>query len=299
MVISENNNSETYVDVDCEYSLLVDLAAAKSIEALDLALEKLLNVVFGTSLVEVLSPNEVPDDLKPEADEKRLHISTELDENIRAVIVRQPRTSPMRRFLDAALDIYTHHYELLLKSQVDKLTGLFNRQVLEERVKSLNGSAGHAERRHNEPLRIVVMFDIDHFKSINDNFGHLYGDEVLVIISHMMRKTFRVDDWLFRYGGEEFLVILNNVELLEAKSVITRFLQEVASHDFPQIGKVTISAGFTQYDAGRAFAFTLDEADKALYYSKNNGRNQSHHYAELTSSGEIEAIDRNSDIDLF
>lgn len=294
-----DSNDDTYLDVDCEYSLLVALAAAQSIESLDEALEKLLHVVFGTSLVDVISPSDVDEDEQLPDDVQRMRISTSLDEHIRSVIVRQPRKSPMRRFIDSAFDIYTHHYELLLKSQVDRLTGLFNRLVLDERVKNLNGSVGYAERRKNEPNRIVVMFDIDHFKSVNDSFGHLYGDEVLVIISHMMRHVFRIDDWLFRFGGEEFLVLLNNINVDAARNSIERFLKAVATHDFPKIGRVTLSAGFTQYDPKRAFSFTLDEADKALYFSKQNGRNQCNFYADLIENGAIDAIEREGDIDLF
>lgn len=121
----------------------------------------------------------------------------------------------------------------------------------------------------------IAVLDIDHFKSINDNFGHLYGDEVLVIFSQLMEKTFRYNDYLFRFGGEEFVVILNLATKDEAEIAFNRFRQVVDDFDFPIISrKVTVSVGVTHIDGYAMPTTLLDRADKALYYIKEHGRNQ-------------------------
>ena len=282
---------------ECEYQLLAQLAASPDIAALDATLEQVLGRVF-SGHARILQPDLAANNPQGE-NQQNILIANAVDEILRQVVISESRSSPLRRFLDAVLSIYTSHYELLLKCQLDKLTGLFNRQVLDEKIKSLNTTIEYVERRANDVQRVIALIDIDHFKKINDNYGHLYGDEVLVIIAYMMKKAFRLDDWLFRYGGEEFLVVLNNIEVADAETVIKRFIAEVADHYFPQIGQVTVSAGFARYDPHKAFSTSLDEADKALYFSKNNGRNQHHCYSDLVTRGAIEPIDRGGDIDLF
>jgi len=269
----------------CEYHLFVELSRSGSIEALNAALEKIFTELFDANGNCVLNPSSAQLD--------------GMEENIRNVVIDEPRDSPRRRFVDAVLEVYENNYELLEKSQIDKLTGLYNRQLLDEKIRRLSVGKEVSDRRKNEPERIVVIFDIDHFKSINDRFGHLYGDEVLVIISHLMKQAFRTDDWLFRYGGEEFLVFLNNIDVQKGRIAINRFIKQVEAHSFPQIGKVTVSAGYTSYDPVKNFSVIFDQADKALYYSKEHGRNQSHMYEDLRASNKLEPTTHESDIDLF
>ena len=289
-------NTKVLEQEECEYQRFVLLTRCQTIEALDCALENVFQVLFGADGVSVMRPTE--SSACSENDTVRhIHVSS-LEENIRDVVIDGSQFSPKRRYLDAILEIYSNQYELLLKNQVDKLTGLSNRQLLEEKISRLT-AGDTADRRKNEPERIVVIFDIDHFKLINDRFGHLYGDEVLVLISHMMKLAFRTDDWLFRYGGEEFLVFLNNVGIEDGRSAINRFLYQVESHDFPQIGKVTISCGYTIYESRENFSTIFDRADKALYFAKENGRNQSRFYEDLVATADIESTERDSDIDLF
>jgi len=280
----------------CEYHWFVLLTSCLTVESLDCALEKVFQALFGTDGVLVMNPLE---SLDHAADEgvQHIHVSS-MEDNIRDVVIDDSQFSPKRLYLDAILEVYGNQYELLLKNQVDKLTGLSNRQLLDERISRLTVGAT-AGRRKNEPERIVVIFDIDHFKLINDRFGHLYGDEVLVLISHMMKQAFRTDDWLFRYGGEEFLVFLNNVDIENGRLAIDRFLFQVERYDFPQIGKVTISCGYTSYSPYENFSTIFDRADKALYFAKENGRNQSRFYEDLVARGDIKSTERDDDIDLF
>ena len=280
----------------CEYQRFALLTRCQTIEALDCVFERVFQELFGTEGVQVMRPADAATN-DENATVQHIVVSS-MDDRIRDVVIGDSQRSPQRRYLDAILEVYGNQYELLLKNQVDKLTGLSNRQLLDERISRLSvGEA--ADRRKNEPERIVVIFDIDHFKLINDRFGHLYGDEVLVLISHMMKLAFRTDDWLFRYGGEEFLVFLNNVDIDNGRSAINRFLHQVESHSFPQIGKVTVSCGYTIYQPCENFSTIFDRADKALYFAKENGRNQSWYYEDLVANGDIESTERDGDIDLF
>ena len=296
MGVEKHLNNNGLEQGTCKYQRFVLLTRCQTIEALDCTFERVFQELFGTEGVQVMRPTETA--TNDENGAVQHIVVSSMEDRIRDVVIGDSQRSPQRRYLDAILEVYGNQYELLLKNQVDKLTGLSNRQLLDERISRLSvGDAG--DRRKNEPERIVVIFDIDHFKLINDRFGHLYGDEVLVLISHMMKLAFRADDWLFRYGGEEFLVFLNNVDIDNGRSAINRFLYQVENHDFPQIGKVTISCGYTLYQTRENFSTIFDRADKALYFAKENGRNQSRFYEELVENGDIEPTERDSDIDLF
>ena len=272
----KNRDGDPVEKILCEYHLFVELSRSGSIEALNAALEKIFQEPFDANGNCVLNPSSA--------------LLPGMEENLRNVVVDEPRDSPRRRFVDAVLEVYANNYALLEKSQIDQLTGLYNRQLLAEKIRRLSVGKEIADRRKNEPQRIVILFDIDHFKLINDRFGHLYGDEVLVIISHLMKQAFRTDDWLFRYGGEEFLVFLNNIDVQKARIAINRFVNKVASHIFPQIGGVTLSAGYTLFDPTVDFSHIFEQADKALYYSKGNGRNQSHMYEDLRAANKLESV---------
>ena len=137
-----------------------------------------------------------------------------------------------------------------------------------------------------QPCWLGVV-DIDHFKKINDNFGHLFGDEVLLRIADLMRQTFRSNDKLFRFGGEEFVVMLRNVAEDHVHNIFTRFRLAVERHDFPQVGRVACSVGFARIDPRLSPADLLGRADEALYYSKRNGRNQVNGFDELIMSGKL------------
>jgi diguanylate cyclase (GGDEF)-like protein len=144
----------------------------------------------------------------------------------------------------------------------------------------------------------LAMFDIDHFKRINDNYGHVYGDEVILLLAQMMRKSFRQSDVLFRFGGEEFVVLLNSLDEPTACAALERFRERVASHHFPQVGRVTVSIGFAHIGESDYPEIVLDRADKALYYAKQNGRNCTYGYESLASRGML-APTTSGSIDLF
>jgi diguanylate cyclase (GGDEF)-like protein len=144
------------------------------------------------------------------------------------------------------------------------------------------------------------MLDIDHFKRVNDNYGHLIGDEVLLLLARLMRSQFRFHDQLYRFGGEEFVVLMRCNGEAEAGKVLERMRAATAAHLFPQVGKITVSIGFSEVRAGDSPSGAFERADKAVYYAKEHGRDQVCSYAALVARGELENQAANvGDMELF
>jgi len=120
-------------------------------------------------------------------------------------------------------------------------------------------------------------------------------------MSQVMRDSFRESDLLFRFGGEEFVVVTENLNMHGAKTAFERFRHAVEQFDFPQVGQVTISFGAAKVSSADVVHAVLDKADKALYYAKQNGKNQVCFYDDLIEKGAIEPpqIKLNQDIELF
>ncbi|MDD2865372.1 MAG: GGDEF domain-containing protein [Methylococcales bacterium] len=158
----------------------------------------------------------------------------------------------------------------------DVLTTLPNRQSLDARLMQVcQHYCLHpvTDKLHDKSSWLAIL-DIDHFKRVNDDFGHLYGDEVLLIFSQLMGRKFRYNDFLFRFGGEEFVVVLNLATQETALGAFNRFRETVEEYHFPTVGKVTVSIGVTHIDNAAMPSALLDRADKSLYYAKEHGRNQ-------------------------
>lgn len=212
------------------------------------------------------------------------------------------------RLLAGIVSIYANFLGIIDDSEHDALTHLLNRRTFDAhlsalleasqvpRVVVLNG----AERRHlPTEEHWVGVLDIDHFKRINDNFGHVYGDEVLLIFADLMRKIFRSSDLLFRYGGEEFVVVLLGLPRDAALAVFNRFREQLNQHVFPQIGQVTVSIGVVNIGGQDHPANIFECADKALYFAKQNGRDQVCEYAALVEQGLLQVRHSAGDVDLF
>jgi diguanylate cyclase (GGDEF)-like protein len=201
--------------------------------------------------------------------------------------------------------LYRNFRALLEYSQQDTLTGLANRKTFDRSLAAFINSAQSAgktsiERRaSNSCDHWLAVIDIDHFKSVNDRFGHLYGDEVLILVANRMRDTFRQHDKLFRFGGEEFIVLLRHVNAAGAHATLDRFRNRIADEHFPQVGKVTVSIGFARVPTHNMPDAVLGSADEALYYAKGNGRNQICCYEELLEAGKLRKKSVFTDIELF
>jgi len=155
------------------------------------------------------------------------------------------------------------------QSRTDELTGTGNRWYFNE---VLDRELALAKRKGN-PLSLV-SFDIDHFKKVNDTYGHTIGDEVLQILTDTLKDKLRQTDAIFRVGGEEFIVILSGQELFEAEVVAEKLRLAVYDTVFNEVGKVTISLGVTQMNENDEKARLLVRVDEALYNAKESGRNR-------------------------
>ncbi len=149
----------------------------------------------------------------------------------------------------------------------DALTGLYNKAEYVKRIKSKIKSA----KRYGESFGIIIL-DIDHFKKINDTYGHKDGDEVLKAIAKVLTSTLREDDFIARWGGEEFVVIANNVNK-EKLIAITKKLQN-AIRDIEFKKAITASFGLTLYHEDDTFETIFKRADEALYKAKADGRDR-------------------------
>lgn len=218
-----------------------------------------------------------------------------------------------QRVICALLKIYSNHLSILLESETDTLTGLLNRRTFDQNIGkivaartapdlpvSVSGKSHRARRKGGvAEFHWLAIMDIDHFKRVNDQYGHLYGDEVLLLMARNMCKVFRQKDKLFRFGGEEFVVVLDRTSLDNAHEVLERFRNTIEKHDFPQIGRVTVSIGFVRLDKAEVPSVIIGHADQALYYAKQNGRNRVCQYEELVSTGKLSRMQYSQDMQLF
>lgn len=210
---------------------------------------------------------------------------------------------PPQDLLTKLLKVYSNQSFILSRSQLDPLTGLYNRQSFYERIRRVAQRVA-PKRRLDDGRRhrghCFALLDIDHFKMVNDRYGHLYGDEVLLLLARLMTRSFRHEDLLFRYGGEEFAVVLVNVDLDSAGRLLERFRAAVAEYSFPQIENKTVSIGYTSLNVEVGADKVIMCADKALYYAKNNGRNQVCCYEKLIAEGKLDPVAMaEGDIELF
>jgi diguanylate cyclase (GGDEF)-like protein len=170
-------------------------------------------------------------------------------------------------------DVEAQYHETIYRMTiVDGLTGVNNKRYLME---SLEREIPRA-RRHQRPLSLV-MFDIDHFKDVNDNFGHLAGDYVLKELATIVKTRLRPDDVLARYGGEEFSIILPETTLAGAAAIAEELRILVEEHVFEFEGermKVTVSLGAAQLQDGSDVLGFIKDADEKLYQAKRGGRNR-------------------------
>lgn len=198
--------------------------------------------------------------------------------------------------------IYANQLFWLHRCNHDQLTNLLNRHAFDENMNQLVLQYRKPQTSCSEGIQsnYLAMIDIDHFKRINDQFGHLYGDEVLVLIAQIMRESFRDSDLLYRFGGEEFIAIALNLSEPTAINIFNRFCEKIAATDFPQLQHVSVSIGLTKLDVSNPISQVIGDADRALYYAKDNGRNQVQLYEQLIARNLLEGpINTTGDIDLF
>lgn len=158
--------------------------------------------------------------------------------------------------------------QLFQLAMTDQLTGLYNRHSL---AKLLPKYFSHSVR-HSSPLSLLLL-DIDHFKRINDTYGHSKGDDVLRKFAQLITVNFRAEDLIARYGGEEFVVLMDNSskeDAIEKANALRTYIENTPIEDI----KITISIGVASTTNNSNFEILFNQADTALYHAKENGRNQ-------------------------
>lgn len=170
------------------------------------------------------------------------------------------------------------HHELesaRKEALIDPLTGILNRRGFEAKVQNILSGKTSTDKGF-----CLLMADIDHFKKINDTYGHLFGDNVIRAIAEALKSKIKGQDSVARWGGEEFAVLLPETTIPGARAVAEQIRQSIERGKIrclgtnEQIGGITISIGVAAYTSGISIVNLLDQADKALYVSKNTGRNK-------------------------
>lgn len=159
--------------------------------------------------------------------------------------------------------------QLRLAATIDKLTGIYNRQTLDD----LLSREIARSRRYKTPLSLV-MADIDHFKQVNDTYGHQVGDKVLRAVAETFRENIRLSDISGRWGGEEFLIITPQTTKTSAASMAEKLRKAIERRSFYHDEPVTVSLGVTEMKEGDTLESLIRRADEALYQAKNLGRNR-------------------------
>jgi diguanylate cyclase (GGDEF)-like protein len=223
-------------------------------------------------------------------------------------ITATPLDPKQLRLAGTMLRVYRNLQGLLDYSERDTLTGLLNRKTFDEAfhrsvyvAQPAAGPAASEHRRHegSQGRTWLGVIDIDHFKAVNDNHGHLIGDEVLLLLARLMRSSFRFNDQLFRFGGEEFLVMMRCSDASCATLALERLRCNVEAFAFPRVGHITVSIGFTEVRSNDTPAGAFERADKAVYHAKAYGRNQVAHHADLVQQGHVTDTERSGDVELF
>lgn len=227
-----------------------------------------------------------------------------------------PLSEQEREVIGQVHHVYRNMYALLAYSDRDALTGLLNRKSLDDAYYSavLEEIEGHAqgaanapseplqgqERRHRVPpnywLGTVV---IDNFAQLNDKHGHLIMEEVTLLVARIMHSTFRPHDRLYRFGAEQFAALFHCPEESQAFGAFERVRVNVEKFNFPQVGHVTVCAGFSRVLADDSPSTTLERAEQAVEFAHKNGGNQTCSHLDLVRRGFVDEAPRIGPVDIF
>jgi diguanylate cyclase (GGDEF)-like protein/PAS domain S-box-containing protein len=200
-----------------------------------------------------------------------LRVLTKEKEEIWVKILIEPRydiSGKKTGYISTREDV-TDKQKLRFISEHDQLTKAFNRRSFESKLEQMLEDA----LKHNKTFG-VVMFDIDHFKKVNDTYGHQAGDDVLVKVSRIARETLREEDFFARWGGEEFMLLLKNTKVEELILVVKKIQEHFDTADFTPIPRITSSFGITLYKLEDTKESILKRVDEALYRAKELGRDR-------------------------
>lgn len=224
-------------------------------------------------------------------------------------------TAQQQEFVKRVLRVYRNMHRMFMYSERDALTGLLNRKSFDDTFyktlreesrrladKPLSGAppSGVSMRRGAPGERFwLAMVDVDHFKQVNDQYGHQIGDEVLILVGRILKSTFRGYDRIYRFGGEEFVILLRSPDHLSAMQAIERLRGNLEQYQFPQVGRVTASVGLSEIQTGDSPGAACERADQAVYFAKRNGRNRVCSYIDLVQNGLLQTDVKVGGVELF
>lgn len=188
-----------------------------------------------------------------------------LGDNVIVVLEKSAESA----YLKELTELHQRVLELEKISATDRLTGAWNRAHF-DRIIAIELARSV---RYRQPTSLI-LFDIDHFKQINDSFGHLAGDAVLCELVKVVNANIRVSDMLFRWGGEEFVILAASTHYRAAQALAETLRGKIAGHDIDGVGRITVSLGVAEYLSSESEEHWFERADAALYAAKNNGRNR-------------------------
>ncbi|ATC95704.1 GGDEF domain-containing protein [Pseudoalteromonas tunicata] len=231
------------------------------------------------------------------------------DKPVGAIYIRcKTLHSEQQVLLNSYCRIYENYLTILNENERDKLTSLLNRQTFDRKIKLLmeNQINDHFKVRtektnrkhHDDSTSWLAMVDIDHFKKINDTYGHICGDEVLLLLAQRMSAFFRASDLVFRFGGEEFVIVFEPTTQELINKRLAAFMEQIRSTHFPFIKQLTLSIGIARMSPYDFPISVIENADKALYFAKNSGRDQVIFYSDVPKAN-IQESQSGDEIELF
>ena len=262
----------------------VVVRTSERLHALMGAAKEFLTTAIADNHSQMQAISEVADQSKAGVDPKAL-VAQLMNELARAA-TRTTRLeagfAEKTRELDVIRDSLSKSEE---RARTDTLTGLANRRALDEFLRKAQATA-----EWGEPLSVILL-DIDHFKSFNDNFGHGVGDQVLRLMAKVLREKVREQDLPARYGGEELIAVLPDADISVAAEIAERIRRAIADARITRrstgetLPNISVSIGVAQYRAGEAITDLIERCDRALYLAKGGGRNRVVTEIELDHAG--------------
>jgi diguanylate cyclase (GGDEF)-like protein len=210
----------------------------------------------------------------------------------------QPLSDFMRRTAEAIVRFYGNFLALLDYGERDALTGLLNRKTFNDSF--MRAVLQPAADEPTPPVQYyLAVLAVDQLKQVKDNLGHLIGDEVVMLTARILRAVLRVDDGLFRFGGDEFFVLLEAASEDEVHAILEQVRAPVAQYHYPQVGNVTLRAGFTAVQRSDLPPSAIGRADRALQQAMARGGNCVVGPSKMDAAGLSEAASGGGDVDLF
>lgn len=218
--------------------------------------------------------------------------------------------------IDQLRHLYRNMFNLLAYSDRDALTGLLNRKSLDDAfysavLEELDGVTGEAnaspptggpeqERRHRVPANYWLgLAEVDQFRLISAKHGHLIAEEVLLLVARILNNTFRTYDQIYRFDGEHFGVLMHCPQEAVVLAAFERFRANVEKFNFLQVGRITVSCGFTMVMADDSPSSALEKTERTVDFAKRNGHNKVCSHLELVRSGLFGDVVKAGAVDLF